>query len=467
MDHIFRQYDIRGKMGSELLLEDIPRIGKAIAYYFLQKNPHGKTIAIGADGRIDSPRIKELLCKALQESGFNVIFIGVCATPVLYFSLFNLPVDGGLMITASHNGKEYNGIKICLGKDSIWGEQIQDIKELVHRNAQITNANKGSYSEYALIPDYIAWMAQHFTHLKNIDLSMVLDCGNGAAGTIIPDLIKAMQWKHVNVLYAEVDGTFPHHEPDPTFEKNMRDVKRIVQTTDAILGIGFDGDCDRMACMTKQGELVQGDKLLALFSKEILQHNPGATIVFDVKCSSGLIELLEQWGATAHMSPTGHSIIKNQMKLHHALLAGELSCHFFFNDRYFGYDDGVYAALRLIEILVQTKESLDSLLSIFPRKINTPEIKIVCKEEEKKPIVENIKNAFLHKAGASVNSIDGVRVTLPYGWGILRASNTQPVLCLRFESDSVAGLQHIQDDFIMLLKEYFPEQFLRQQVYDQ
>lgn len=464
VDHIFRQYDIRGKIGTELLIEDIPSIARAIAYYFAEKKPTTKKIAVGADGRVHSPRIKELLCAALQESGFDVVFIGVCPTPVLYFALFNLLVDAGLMITASHNGKEYNGIKICLGKESVWGHEIQEIKKLARNGVKRSVSHPGSYTEHELIPDYIAWMVKEFAHLKNISLPVVMDCGNGAAGTVIPALIKAMKWSSVQLLYADIDGTYPYHEADPTVEKNMLAVRETIKKENLLFGMGFDGDGDRMACMTKNGDLVQGDKLLALFSRYILKDNPGAAIVFDVKCSQGLIDLLKEWGAKPCMSPSGHSIIKNEMKKNKAVLAGELSCHFFFHDRYFGYDDGIYAALRLIELVISSGKTLEELLSIFPKMMSTPEIRIACAEEDKESIVEHVKNIFLKNPEAYINELDGVRVVLPYGWGILRASNTQSVLCLRFESSTIVGLRRIEEDFIKLLSPYFGEHFLKKQV---
>ncbi|HEX2977823.1 MAG TPA: phosphomannomutase/phosphoglucomutase [Candidatus Babeliales bacterium] len=462
-DVIFRQYDIRGKVGTDFPIADAYRIGQAIAFYFKQRKPNIKTIAVGMDGRTHSAAIKELLCKALQESGIDVLFIGMCPTPVLYFSLFNVPVDGGLMITASHNGKEYNGIKMCLGKESVWGEQIQEIKKLMHSGAAIKNAQHGVYKEKAVIPSYIAWMCDHFPHLRGMDMKAVVDCGNGAAGTVLPDLVRAMKWPNIQLLYPAVDGTYPNHEADPTVEHNMLEVRHVLKTTDTQLGAGLDGDCDRMAAMSKSGELVQGDKLLALFAREIIKDHAHAKIVFDIKCSSALIELLSSWQAVPVMSPSGHSIIKNQMKQNNALLAGELSCHFFFSDRYFGYDDGIYALLRLFELLGKSKKTLDDLLKIFPHKFSTREIRIECAPEKQEKIMHHALEELKRRTDAQLITIDGIRATFPYGWGILRSSNTQPVLSVRFEGNSPQDLERLKKDFSELLKPFIDSTVLQRE----
>ena len=366
-DHIFRLYDIRGKVETELPVSQVEALTHAIAYYFKQQKPGITTIAVGADGRTHSPAIKDRVCKALLESGFDVVFVGVCPSPVLYFSLFNLPVDAGIMITASHNGPEYNGLKICLGTESVWGTELQKIKKLYKEHVKLACTTHGTYREEPVIDMYVAWLKQHFLHLVGLPVKAVIDCGNGAGGTVMPQLVKAMAWPNVKLLYEQVDGTYPHHEADPTVEENMSDVKELLATSDLQLGIGLDGDCDRMAAMTKAGQLVQGDKLLAVFAREIIKHHPGATVVFDIKCSAGLPELLSAWKARPVMSPSGHSIIKGAMKKEHALLGGELSCHFFFKDRYFGYDDAFYAMLRLFELL-KDGSTLDQLLAFSPKK---------------------------------------------------------------------------------------------------
>ncbi len=450
-DLIFKQYDIRGKVGSELLIEEAYQLGLALAYFFKQQNSLLKAVSLGMDGRIHSPLIKEELSRAFLDSGINVIFIGTCPTPVLYFSLFNLEVQAGIIITASHNGKEYNGLKICMNKESVWGSQIQEIKQLYKDKKSVPLDKKGTYSTIDMIEVYIQWLKEHFKHLIGMKLPVLIDCGNGAAGTVLPELIKQMEWQSVDLLYQEVDGTYPHHEADPTVEKNMQDLRKIITTKPYQFGIGLDGDCDRMAPMTKEGSIVAGDKLLALFSCYLIKNNPDATIIFDIKCSSGLPEVLDSIQAKWIMSPSGHAIIKNQMKINKALLAGELSCHFFFKDRYFGYDDGIYALLRLFEILVQSGKNLSQLLTIFPEKYNTPEYRIACDQQQINLILTDIVKAFEHDRTVQLMTIDGIRVIMKEGWGLIRPSHTQPVICIRFEADSRAHLERIKQTFINLM----------------
>jgi phosphomannomutase/phosphoglucomutase len=460
-DSIFREYDIRGKIGTEFIIEDVYKLTQAIATYFLRMNPSTKTVAIGMDGRLTSPAIKEQVCTALHDAGLNTIFIGVCPSPVLYFALHTLPVDAGLMITASHNPQEYNGIKISLGKKSVWGKQIQEIRQIYRAGAFVSASNIGTGSEHLLIPEYITWLHDHFGSLRGMKIPFVVDCGNGAGGTVMPALIQKMQWSHAQLLYPEVDGTYPNHEADPVVAKNMADVKKILATTSAQVGMGLDGDCDRMAAMTKDGFLVPGDQLLAVFAQQVLQKHPYAAIVFDVKSSQGLIELLQKWGAKPCISPAGHAIIKATMERNHALLGGELSCHFFFHDRYFGYDDGIYALMRLLEIIISSGKSLQELIAVFPKKFSTAEIRLACAEEQKQIIINALKEYFSQCADADIVTIDGIRVTMPYGWGIVRASNTQPVLSMRFESETEQGLAHIKQDFIDLLSQYFDRKTLQ------
>lgn len=453
-DIIFRLYDIRGKVGSDLIIDEVYDLARAIAFYFRERNPQVKTVVVGMDGRHHSEPIKQEVVNALIDSGLNVIFIGVCPSPVLYFALATMSVDAGIMITASHNPKEYNGLKICLGTESVWGQEIAVIKKLFHEKKHLVGAARGTVEQHDAISPYVTWLSMHFAHLNNMPLEVVMDCGNGTTGIILPLLIDALNLNNVRLLYEEVDGDYPHHEADPTTEKNMQDVKKILATSTFDLGIGFDGDGDRMAAMTKDGQLVLGDQLLALFAQEIVKKNPGATIVFDVKTSSAVIELLEQSGARPVMSATGYMLVKEAMQQHNALLGGELSCHFSFKDRYFGFDDGIYASLRLCELLVSSGQSLKKLLSAIPTRYSSPEYRIECDEEQKMFIVEKVLTGFKNHPEADLITLDGVRVTLPYGWGLIRASNTQPVLSLRFEADSPANLIKIKKEFITRMHPY-------------
>lgn len=461
---IFREYDIRGIVGTELMIEDVYDLGRTIASYLFQLNNNVKKIAVGMDVREHSPIIKEHLCKALIDSGMDVIFIGVYTSPMMYFATYTMSVDGGIMITASHNPPEYNGLKICLGTKSLWGTQIREIGKLYAEKQRHNVAARGTYTEHLIKNEYIAWHVEKFAHLKNADVSAIIDCGNGTASVVIPDLVAAMGWKNMQLLCCEPDFASATHIADPTSVKNMQDVKQALHSSDAALGIGFDGDADRMGAMTKEGNLVAGDKLIALFAQSMIKENPGMTVVYNVVCSDGLTELLHSWGAKTVMTPVGHSVIEENMHKHHALLAGETSCHFFFKDRHFGYDDGVYAMMRLLEILVKSQQTLSELLEIFPKKVTSPEYRLPCDEENKYAIVCEMKNLFYQRKNVKILAIDGVRVTTDYGWGIIRASNTQPVLSIRFEANTVQDLQHIKEDFIAILSNYFDDEYLREQL---
>lgn len=461
---IFREYDIRGLVSSELPLSQITPLANAILTYFLKQKPNLKKIIVGMDGRTHSPAIKRRVIKAATNLGLDVIDIGLTPTPTFYFSLFNTDTTSGMIITASHNPGQYNGIKICLDKKSVWGTQIQEIRKIYEEQKFYTNKTEtvGSVSEYDANGHYIKWLADHFSHLKNLRLNAIIDCGNGTAGAILPCLIKVMRWKNVKLLYERIDGKFPNHEADPTTMKNMLAVKKMLTKDDTYkIGLGLDGDCDRMNPMTKSGYLVPGDQLLAIYAKKIVQKFPKAAVVFDIKSSQGLIQALESYGAIPCIAPSGHSIIKERLYKTNAKLAGELSCHFFFNDRYFGYDDGIYAALRLFELLEACDQSLDEMIATLPAKVSSPEYRIACAEQDKAAIVDHVKSIVAKQKKAKLLTIDGVRAEMPYGWGLIRASNTQPVICLRFESDTPEGLAQIRSVFEQALEPYFTQQQLR------
>ncbi|MFT6765551.1 MAG: phosphomannomutase/phosphoglucomutase [Alteromonas naphthalenivorans] len=463
-DHIFRTYDIRGKVGSELQIDQVRRLARALAFYYKQQDASIQTIAVGMDGRTHSPSIKKELIAGLQESGLNVIFIGVCPSPTLYFSQYWLSVDAALMITASHNPQEYNGIKICMRKQSVFGQEIQTILQYFKDAKCIADAQSGAYTEHFIVPEYVAFLKRLFPELVGIDVNAVFDCGHSAAGAVMPELIKQMKWKRAYQLCTEVDGSKATHEADPTKPENVKDLVDEVARVGADLGMAFDGDADRMGAVTAEGYLVPGDQLLTIYSQEILSYIKQASVAFDIKCSSSLKEMVIQWGGKPCVSPSGHAFIKQCMKDNNAIVAGELSCHFFFHDRYFGFDDGIYAALRLIELLVKSGETLTERLKIIPRRQSSPELRIACGQAEGQKIVDKVKNSFAQEKNVELTTIDGVRVDTKDGWGLIRASNTQPVICLRFESNSVEGLQKIRKRFVLALKECFPLDFIEKQV---
>lgn len=465
-DHIFRTYDIRGKVGTELAINQVRQVAHALAFYYKQQDPSIQTIAVGMDGRVHSPVIKKELVVGLQESGLDVVFLGVCPSPALYFSQYWLAVDAALMITASHNPQEYNGIKICMRKESVFGQEIQKILAYFKEKKTITASKAGSYSEHMIVPDYVGFLKRLFPHLVGLDINTVFDCGNSSAGAVIPELIKQMQWKRTYQLCTEVDGAKITHEADPTKLENVQDLIEEVARVGASIGIGFDGDADRMGAVTSEGYLVPGDKLLILYSQKILQMLPAynVKIVHDIKCSSIIKECVEKWSGSVFSCPSGHSFIKQAMKKENAVLAGELSCHFFFHDRYFGFDDGIYAALRLIELLLESNKTLAELLTIIPHRQSSPELRIACGQEEGQAIVDRVREVFTQDKNVELTTIDGVRIDIEEGWGLIRASNTQPVICLRFESNSTEGLRKIRERFVQALASSFPPGFIEKQV---
>lgn len=452
-DIIFKTYDIRGKVGTELQLDQVYSLACAIGFFLKEKDPSVKAIAVAMDGRTHSPIIKESLVTGLLDSGLDVIFVGICPTPVLYFSLFNIEVQAGIMITASHNPADYNGFKICLGTNPVWGTDIQYIRALYKQRKKIITL-PGKYFETNLIKIYINFLKERFCHLIGSNITAIVDCGNATGTTVMPELINIMRWRNIELINDQLDGAFPNHDPDPTTETSLTQLRQKLSDNSFAFGAGLDGDCDRLAVLTSCGKLLSGDKLLAIFAKDILENNPNANIVYDCKSSQALIELLDSLRAHSHMSPSGHSLIKAKMKETGAILGGEVSCHFFFKDKYFGYDDGIYALVRLIEIIELTRSSVDDLIKILPTKITSPEYRIKCNEKDKPRIIASVRTYFEKKKCKNINDIDGVRVVMPYGWGIIRASNTQSVMSVRCESDTQNGLTAIKKDFYSVLELY-------------
>ncbi len=433
---MFREYDIRGIAGKDMTEADVVLIGKGIGT-FLNQNRCSR-ITVGRDCRISSDGYAERLIEGLISTGCRVIDIGICPTPVLYFSIHHLEQEGGVMVTASHNPAEYNGFKMCLGSGSIHGQDIRRIRDIIESRAFVA-AGGGSLDAATVLPAYQAFVQKNITINKR--LRIAVDAGNGTAGVVALPVMKQMNLE-VHDIYCEMDGTFPNHEADPTVLKNMKDLISLVREKNLDAGIGYDGDGDRIGVVDEKGDIVYGDKLMILFSREILSRKPGATFISEVKCSQTLYDDIEKNGGRPIMWKTGHSLIKKKMKEEGAALAGEMSGHMFFADRYLGYDDATYASLRLLEILSGTGKPLSALLSDVPETFTTPEIRVECPDDRKFAVVKKITAYFKNRF--NVIDIDGVRVLFGDGWGLVRASNTQPALVLRFEAASRARLKEIQ-----------------------
>jgi phosphomannomutase / phosphoglucomutase len=456
-DHIFREYDIRGVVGKEFNVEDAYDMASAIATYLIEQDTSIKTISLGADGRVHSPAIKSQVRKALLDRGLNVIDIGTCTTPIMYYSLHVAPVGAGLMITASHNPGEYNGIKICKGTSSVSGPGIKRIREIyASQNFLPIAEESGTYEEINMIARYVDCLKKLFPHLIGADLHAIIDCGNGAAGTVLPLLIQEMGWSHVQLLYPEVDGTYPNHVADPTVEKYMQDLKEaLVNSSDAEFGLGLDGDCDRMAPMTKGGRLVKGDQLLTIYSKNILEQNPGSAVVFDVSSSLVLHNVIRQWGGKPVISATGIAQVKKKMSETQALVGGEISCHTIFKDRFFGFDDGIYSMMRLFDLLQTSGRSLDNWMAELPEAFSSPLYRLACERPLCLKIIEALKEKFSERQDAELITVDGLRVHLPYGWAIVRASNTEPLISMRFEGNTQEDLSKLKAEFYEMMHPFF------------
>src|ERR671925_1680464 len=423
---IFREYDIRGVVGHDFDVADVERIGLAFGTYVRQRG--GKRLAVGRDHRLSSESFRTALTKGLQATGCDVVDIGLVPTPLLYFSIFHLNTDGGCMITASHNPAEYNGIKLCFGRGALYGEEIQQIRQLAEQGAFAEGTSQRTEAEVRA--SYLAYIADRIRLQR--PLRVVVDAGNGTSGLVVQDLLRRLGCE-VYELFCEVDGSFPNHHPDPTVPENLTDVIREVKARQADVGLAYDGDSDRLGVIDESGQIIWGDRLLVLFARDILRRRPGAKIIFDVKCSQVLVDDIRQRGGKPIMWMTGHSLIKKKLYAEQAALAGEMSGHLFFADGYFGYDDALYASCRLLQILDRANAPLSTLLADLAVTYSTPEIRVTCADEDKFGVVEQLKAIFQQENRVcEVITIDGARVICAEGWGLVRASNTQPALVLRF-----------------------------------
>lgn len=441
---IFREYDIRGIYNEQFNDEFAYLLGKAFVHYLnVEKGIKNPLITIGNDARLSCAAIVKQLCNGIVESGGSVLLLGLVTTPVCYFSTFNIDnVSGAIQVTGSHNPSNYNGFKISVGKTTIFGEEIQKLRKIIENGIYTKSESPLGISNYDIFPSYIQRYQQEFGVLKNI--KVVIDCGNGAAGSIVRKLFNSVGL-NPTILFEEPDGLFPNHHPDPTVEHNLIALKDKVIEEGAICGIGFDGDADRIGVVDHSGKMIYGDELMLIIARDILSKSPGAKIIGDVKCSDRMYTDIEKHGGTPIMWKTGHSLVKEKIKSEKAPFGGEMSGHIFFADRNYGYDDAPYAALRLIEILSKSGKSIPQLLEGLPFAFNTPELRIDTTEEKKILIVQKMIEYFSNKTDeVKLNFTDGIRVSFPDGWALCRASNTQPVLVLRYEASTQEGMNRIQ-----------------------
>jgi len=441
---IFREYDIRGVADVELLSPDVEQLGRGLGTY-LRRASGGVNINVGRDCRLSSTRLRDALVKGLLAAGCNVTDIGTVPTPVLYHSAQNLKADGAIMITGSHNPAEYNGFKSVCGPNTLHGEAIQDVLQIIQ--AANFESGAGQLGTADAVTPYVDEIAAQFRLDRRI--KVVADAGNGTAGPVIHRIFEKINVEAAE-LFFEMDGHFPNHHPDPTVPANLAHLIAKVRETGSDLGIAFDGDSDRIGAVDEQGNVIYGDLLLLIYAREILTRKPGATFIGEVKCSQVMYDQIAKHGGNGIMYKTGHSLIKAKMKAEHAELAGEMSGHMFFADRYRGYDDALYSACRLIEIVAKSGQPLSAQLAGVPKMVSTPEIRIDCPDEIKFELVARVAEHF--KKTHKTIDVDGVRVLFPEGWGLLRASNTQPVLVMRFEAVNDQLLKQYQSELEQVLE---------------
>jgi len=445
MKNIFRQYDIRGVVGVELDEQVMHNIAQAFATLALRTGYD--TVLLGRDNRISSPHMHDIMLEALLQSGVDIIDLGVVITPIFYFAARHLGINAGIMITASHNPSEYNGCKLLLGHSTIYGDQIQNIRRMI-QNHDFFHGPRGSVKNVDISDAYRNEITNHIKLERK--LKVAVDCANGTASLFAPWIFRELGCEVIE-LYCESDPTFPHHHPDPVDPNNMVDLVELVRNSGADLGIGLDGDGDRMGVVDNEGNMIWGDLLMILFWREILPRYPGADCIVEVKCSQALIDEINKLGGKPLMYKTGHSLIKAKMKEIGAVFTGEMSGHMFFADEYYGFDDAVYASARLLRLLSSTTENLAELLSDVPEYYSTPELRIACADEQKFAVVEQVREHF--RKLYPIIDIDGARILFPGGWGLVRASNTGPELIVRCEGATPEILEDIKSELFVYLQE--------------
>jgi len=435
---IFREYDIRGIVDKDLSLEFVEYLGRGIGTFFRE---HGKRrVALGRDARLSSPAYAEAIARGLLSTGCSVVDVGLVPTPLLYFAVYYKKNEAAVMITGSHNPPEYNGFKMMVGEETLYGETIQQVYRILKEGKLIT-AKPGTRSSYDIIPEYESYVVKDIRLGRK--LKVVLDAGNGTAGFVAVPIFRKLGCDVIE-LYCEPDGKFPNHHPDPTLPEAMEDLIKKVRGTGADFGVGYDGDGDRIGVVDDQGNLLWGDQLMIVFSRDVLPANPGAAVISEVKASKLLYAEIKRLGGRPIMWKTGHSLIKQKIKEEKALLAGEMSGHIFFADRFFGFDDAIYSSARLAEIVSRSEKKLSEMLADLPKTYYTPEIRVYATDEVKFKIVDEVKKELAKKY--PVNDIDGIRVSYPNGWALVRASNTQAALVLRYEADTPGDLEAIKKE---------------------
>jgi phosphomannomutase / phosphoglucomutase len=433
---IFREYDIRGLVEQDLTDDVVKNIGRALATYMSDRGKISASVA--RDGRLSSEHFKNLLVEGMVESGLSVVDLGQVPTPLFYFSLFNLGMEGGIMVTGSHNPPEFNGFKVAFGEATLFGDEIQDLRKIIEEKRFVHGT--GSFREYKnIVDDYYTFLRGNIK--LNKKFKVVIDAGNGVGGVVALPILKEMGQEVID-LYCDVDGHFPNHFADPTVEKNLVDLRKTVVETKADVGIGYDGDADRIGIIDNEGNIIWGDYLMIIYARDIFKDKKGAYFVSEVKCSQNLYEDIEKHGGIPIMWKAGHSLIKKKMKEVNAVLGGEMSGHMFFADRFFGYDDAIYASLRFLEIMERDGRPVSEFLKDLPKLYSTPEIRINCPDEIKFDVVKKLTEYYRSKF--KIIDIDGVRLVLDDGWGLVRPSNTGPILVLRFEAKTEEALERIQ-----------------------
>jgi phosphomannomutase/phosphoglucomutase len=446
---IFKAYDIRGIVDQSLTTDTAYLIGRALG---AEAQARGEQhIFVARDGRLSGPKLVAALSRGLMDSGRDVTDLGMVPTPVLYFAAYALGTGSGIMVTGSHNPPEYNGLKMVLGGTTLSGQDIQALRQRI---------DSGDFTDGAGKQDSLSVVDQYIERIRSdIALSrpikVIVDCGNGVAGVAAPQLLRALGCE-VGELFCEVDGNFPNHHPDPSKPENLMDLKQALAENQADIGLAFDGDGDRLGVVTPAGKVIWADRQMMLYARDVISRNPGAEIIYDIKCSTNLAKVIEKAGGKATMWKTGHSLVKAKLKETGALLAGEMSGHIFFKERWYGFDDALYTAARLLEILAKDNRLVDEVFDELPDNINTPELNMQTAEGENHPLVERLV-AAADFPGALVTTIDGLRVDFEDGFGLVRASNTTPCLVFRFEAENESALNRIQDDFRNLVLSQAPD----------